>query len=174
VVALPIPTGVAIGIGLSLVHGVWITTHTRVSEFRNVPDTTIWWPVHADVHADARGVSLPGVRVLGFPAPLLFANAEIFKRGMMAAIDAPGTSAPSLVVLEGGGMADVDYTAAQAVREVIENCRAREIDFAIARLESVRARDALERFGVLALLGADHLFHSVAEAVAQGKAARPG
>ena len=165
VVALPIPTGVAIGIGLSLIYGVWITTHTRVNEFLNLPGTTVWWPEHAD----ARGQSVAGVRVLGFPAPLLFANAETFKRGMMAAIDAQGADAPSLVVLEGGGIADVDYTAAQAMREVIEDCQTRKIEFAIARLQSVRARHALDRFGVLELLGRDHLFPSVAEAIAHRK-----
>jgi MFS superfamily sulfate permease-like transporter len=176
VVALPIPTGVAIGIGLSLGHGVWITTHTRVIEFRNMPGTTVWWPSDGDQRGEVR----PGLLVLGFTAPLLFANAETFRQGMTAAIaardsssSAPSSSAPSsgrplsLVVLEGVGIADIDYTAAQALRDVIEACRQRDIAFAIARLESTRARQALQRFDVLALLGTDRLFLSVAEAVSK-------
>jgi hypothetical protein len=47
---------------------------------------------------------------------------------------------------------------------VIEDCRAAGIDFAIARLESARARRSLERFGVLQLVGADKVFLSVAQA----------
>jgi MFS superfamily sulfate permease-like transporter len=70
------------------------------------------------------------------------------------------------LVLEAQGIAEVDYTAAQALREVIEDCRGRGIDFRIARLESVRARQSLERFGVLALLGPDKVFLSVAQAIA--------
>lgn len=160
VIALPIPTGVAIGIGLSLLHGVWIATQTRVIEFRHLPGTTIWWPAHVST----KGETVEGVLVAGFSASLVFSNAEPFRRGMEAAITA--RSAVRLVVLEAGGIATVDYTAAQALRSLIESCRTRDITFAIARLESVRARDALEKFNVLATLGPDRLFMSVAEAVA--------
>jgi sulfate permease, SulP family len=69
-----------------------------------------------------------------------------------------------LVVLEASGIADIDFTAAQALIDVIAHCRGANIRFAIARLESVRARRALERFGVMADLGSDNLFHSVDEA----------
>ena len=159
VIALPIPTGVAIGIGLSLLHGVWIATQTRVTEFRHLPGTTIWWPAHT-----SKGETIDGVLVAGFSASLVFSNAEPFRRGMEAEIAT--RSAVRLVVLEAGGIATVDYTAAQALRSLIESCRTRDIAFAIARLESVRARDALEKFGVLTTLGSDRLFMSVAEAVA--------
>ena len=164
VIALPIPTGVAIGIGLSLLHGVWIATQTRVTEFRHLPGTTIWWPAHTAKGTSDGGETVEGVLVAGFSASLVFANAEPFRRGMEATIATRSTI--RLVVLEAGGIATVDYTAAQALRSLIESCRARDIVFAIARLESVRARDALEKFNVLATLGADRLFMSVAEAVA--------
>ncbi|MBS0519951.1 MAG: SulP family inorganic anion transporter [Proteobacteria bacterium] len=159
VIVLPIPTGVAIGISLSLLHGVWITTQTRVSEFTNVPGTTIWWPSNG-----TPGESRPNVLVVGFQAPLLFANADTFRRGMRAIIAA--RQPLSLVVLEGGGIADIDFTAAEALRDVIAECRAQHIEFAIARLVSVRALAALEQFGILSELGAGHVFHSVAEAIA--------
>ncbi len=159
VIGLPIPTGVAIGISLSLLHGVWITTQTRVSELKNVPGTTIWWPTNGNSPGERR----QGVLVLGFQAPLLFANAETFRRGMREAIASHHPL--SLVVLEGGGIADIDYTAAQALRDVIADCRAQHIDFAIARLVSVRAQAALAQFGILSELGAGRVFHSVAEAI---------
>jgi MFS superfamily sulfate permease-like transporter len=95
---------------------------------------------------------------------LLFANAAIFKRGMIEAIDAYDRPL-SLVVLEASGIADIDFTAAQALIEILDRCRAANIRFAIARLESTRAHLALTRFGVLYALGPDHLFHSVDEAV---------
>jgi len=164
VIALPIATGVAIGIGLSLLHGVWIATQTRVTEFRHLPGTTIWWPAHTSEGTSDGGETVEGVLVAGFSASLVFSNAEPFRRGLEAAIAA--RSSVRLVVLEAGGIATVDYTAAQALRSLIESCRDRGIVFAIARLESVRARDALEKFGVLATLGPDRLFMSVAEAVA--------
>jgi MFS superfamily sulfate permease-like transporter len=168
VIALPIPTGVAIGIGLSLLHGVWITTHTSVTEFRNLPGTTIWWPANGN---DAAGTTRPGILVAGFPAPLLFANAQTFHRGMRTMIAA--RQPLSLVVLEGSGIADFDYTAAQTLRDLIAECRAQRIDFAVARLASERARAALAHFGILSELGEHRLFHSVAEALAAAETAPP-
>ena len=44
-------------------------------------------------------------------------------------------------------------------------CRADGADFAVARLESVRAQEAFQSFGLVELLGADHIFHSVEEAI---------
>ena len=159
VIALPIPTGVAAGIGFSLLHGVWITTQTRVDEFRRVPGTTIWWPTGPN----AEGETVEGVLVLGFQAPLLFANADTFANGLRGALaGAPGTR---LVVLEASGIADIDYTASQALKGFIEQCRSQGVDFAIARLGSARAEVAMRKFGVLELLGEHRLFHSVAEAI---------
>jgi len=168
VIVLPVPTGVAIGVGLSLLHGVWIATRTQVIELRQVPGTTIWWPVGSrspkgEGGEGETGEEQPGLLVASFAAPLLFSNADVFRRGMAAAI---ARRPVDHVVLEALGIAEVDYTAAAALRAVIEDCRARGIGFAIARLESERARRSLERFGVLAVLGRDRLFLSVAQAVA--------
>ncbi|WP_256378592.1 STAS domain-containing protein [Nordella sp. HKS 07] len=160
IVLLPIQAGVAIGIGLSLLHGVWMTTHTHPLELHRIPGTTVWWPAGASPHEETQ----EDVAVIGFQAPLLFANAETFKTGMIAAIDARRPQ-PQLVVLEASGIADIDFTAAQALIDVINHCKAAKIRFAIARLESVRAQSALERFGILAELGSGHLLHSVDEAV---------
>jgi MFS superfamily sulfate permease-like transporter len=160
VIVLPIQTGVAIGIALSLLHGMSMTIRTRPVELQKLPGTTVWWPPEGS----GQGERQEGVAVIAFQAPLLFANAEIFKRSMIDTI-AADASRPSLVVLEASGIADIDFTAARSLTEVISHCRAANIRFTVARLESVRARKALERFGVLAELGPDHLFHSVDEAV---------
>jgi MFS superfamily sulfate permease-like transporter len=159
-ILLPIEAGAAIGIGLSLLHGVWMTIHTQALELYRLPGTTVWWPSGDEGDGERQN----GVTVIAYQAPLLFANAEIFKAGMMAAIDGEAER-PSLLVLEASGVADIDFTAAQALKEVIVRCKTSGVRFAIARLESVRAQDALRRFGILDALGADHLFHSVEEAV---------
>ncbi|CEJ11654.1 putative sulfate transporter/MT1781 [bacterium YEK0313] len=160
IVMLPIQTGVAIGIGLSLLHGVWMTTETRPVEFHRIGGTTVWWPPDRQ----QAGERQPGVLVAGFPAPLLFANARTFSQGVERLIAGAGRPV-ALVVLEAGGIANIDFTAANALKATIAACRAAGMDFAIARLQSVRAERALERFGVLAALGPGRLFHSVEEAV---------
>ncbi|WP_439497359.1 SulP family inorganic anion transporter [Bosea sp. (in: a-proteobacteria)] len=158
IIWLPVETGVGIGIGLSLLHGVWMTTRSEPLELLRIPGTTIWWPPEPG-HS---GEKVAGVLVVSFPAPLLFANAESFRRSIVALLAA---RRPALLVLDAGGIAAIDYTAAQALLAVVEACRERDSAFAIARVESVRAFEALERFGVTAEIGASHVFHSVEQAV---------
>jgi hypothetical protein len=70
-----------------------------------------------------------------------------------------------LIVLEATGILDIDFTAAQILGDVIRRCHADGIAFTIARLESVRAQDAVARFGIEEVLGPGHVFRSVEEAI---------
>jgi len=160
IIVLPIQTGVAIGIALSLVQGVAMCIRTQPVELRRLPGSTVWWPPETV----ARGERQEGVAVIAFQAPLLFANADAFKRAMISMID-EHEQPLRLVVLEASGIADIDFTAAAALKQVIEHCHAAQIQFALARLESVRAQRALERLGALAALGRGNLFHSAEDAV---------
>jgi MFS superfamily sulfate permease-like transporter len=160
IVLLPIQTGVAVGMFLSLVHGVFTITRVRLIPFRRTPGTTVWWPVAAD-HP---GETVPGVLVLGFQAPLSFLNAYDFRRDALKALESP-QGAPKLVVLESSGIVEIDFTAAEILNEVIDEAHARHIDFAVARLESVRAEAAFKRFGVIEHLGEGRVFRSVDEAI---------
>lgn len=69
------------------------------------------------------------------------------------------------VVFEASSVIDIDFTAAQALRGVIEHCRNAGISFRIARLETVRAQKALERFGIVEMLGPNAIFRSVDNAI---------
>jgi sulfate permease, SulP family len=159
VVILPMQTGVALAIILSLLHGVWTITRARLIRFERLPGTTVWWPQEPL----PRGETLPGVLVAGFQAPLSFLNAQLFRRDLLAAIEA-SAEPPKLLVLEASSIVEVDYTAAKALVELLEACRARGVVVALARLESLRAAEALRNFGVLDALGEGRLFHSVDEA----------
>jgi sulfate permease, SulP family len=68
-------------------------------------------------------------------------------------------------VLEATGIVEIDFTAAQILADLIRKCHADGVDFAIARLESIRAQAAIARFGIDALVGPDHSFRSVEEAI---------
>jgi MFS superfamily sulfate permease-like transporter len=160
IVLLPIQTGVVIGIFLSLLHGVFIITRAAPVELMRVPGTTIWWPPHGPV----QGQTEDGVLVMAFQAPLSFLNAHDFRHGILDALAQAGRNV-RLVVLEAGSIVAIDYTAADELAEVIRKCRAQGVDFAVARLESIRAQESLESFGLIQLLGTGHIFHSVEEAI---------
>ena len=160
IIVLPIEQGVGLGIALSLLHGIWTTTRARVLLFERVRGTSIWWPTSANFPGERE----QGVIVGGLQAPLSFLNADQFRRDIAAALKS--ASGPvRLFVLEATGIVEIDFTAAQVLADIIRRCHADGIDFAIARLESIRAQKALARFGIDQLLGPDHLFHSVEEAV---------
>jgi len=159
VVALPVQTGVALAIMLSLMHGVYTTTRTQLIEYERLPGTTVWWPESPRL----AGEKLEGVLVVAFQAPLSFLNAYSFDHDFRAALAQAGDGL-ELVALEASGVLEIDFTAARVLRAAIAQCRAQGVNFAIVRLESLRAQETLERFGVMAELGAERLFHSVDEA----------
>ncbi|MEI9421705.1 SulP family inorganic anion transporter [Mesorhizobium sp. Cs1299R1N1] len=168
IVVLPIETGVAVGIGLSLLHGIWSATRTLPIELEQVPGTSVWWPPAKP----STGEQLPGVLVAAFQAPLSFVNADRFKRGFCDLVDA-GKGDVKLVVLEASNIVEIDYTAAQALIETITHCRNAGAIFAIARMESVRGQAALARFGIIDLVGPQRIFHSVDAAIRALHPAQP-
>jgi sulfate permease, SulP family len=159
IVVLPIQTGVGLGIALSVLHGLWTIGLTQPIEFEHLPGTTIWWPPNPKLV----GEKFPQVMVLAFQAPLAFFNADIFERGTMRLIE---SRAPiELFVLEASSIVHIDFTAAQVLKRIYSYCRDHHIRFAVARLESERAQAAFGRFGLRDLIGDDHIFHSVHDAV---------
>jgi MFS superfamily sulfate permease-like transporter len=160
IIILPIAYGVAMGIGLSLLYGLWSSARIHVLPMRRIAGTSVWWPASAG----KPGETLPGIAVLTFQAPLTFLNAAQFEQEMLAQI-APGASDIRLAVLEAAGIIHIDITAAESLRAVVQACQAAGVSFAIARLESVGAQAALARLGLLDLIGADHVFESVAGAL---------
>jgi len=157
ILVLPIEQGAAVGVILSLTHGVWTTTRVRLVEFERIPGTSIWWPASAL----RRGETVPGVRVVALQAPLSFVNAYEFRQ----AIEALPKEGVRLIVIEAHAIVEIDYTAAKILGDEVRRLRAEGVDVAFARLESVRAQESFARQGLEALVGRDHLFHSVEEAV---------
>jgi MFS superfamily sulfate permease-like transporter len=167
IIVLPIEQGVGLGIALSLLHGIWSTTRARVLVFERVAGTSIWWPSSSKLPGERE----PGIVVAGFQAPLTFLNAYQFRHDILEILKSSHQK-PRLLVLEATGIVEIDFTAAQVLSDLIRRCHADGVDFAIARLESIRAQDAMARFGINALLGPDRQFRSVEEAVrARGKKA---
>ncbi|WP_441237841.1 SulP family inorganic anion transporter [Bradyrhizobium sp. 930_D9_N1_4] len=158
IIVLPIQQGAFLGIVLSLLHGIWSTTRAKLVEFERVPGTTIWWPAHPHIE----GERINGVAVIGLQAPLSFLNAPGFRSDVTKVL---GTATPQLLVLEASGMVEIDFTAAQILLDVFKACGEQGVTVALARLESVRAQDAFERFRLFDALPRENVFHSVDEAV---------
>jgi sulfate permease, SulP family len=160
-VVLPIESGVATGIGLSLLYGMWSSVSPRTYRLYRLPGTTVWWPAGPS----AKGETLEGLVVVGFQAPLSFLNADKFRSVMRDAMK-PDPKPVKLLVLEATGIIDIDFTAAEAFKDVIDRARQAGVIFAVSRLEAYNAQTAFDRFGLRKALGEDRLFASVNDAVA--------
>ncbi|HLZ82346.1 MAG TPA: SulP family inorganic anion transporter [Caulobacteraceae bacterium] len=163
IVVLPIAWGVAAGVGLSILNGLWASARVRVQPMRPVPGSTVWWPVKPSDHPAPPHD--PDIAVLGFAAPLTFLNADAFARDFIGAAR-PGRGGVRLAILEASGLVEIDFTGAQALSRVVKTCRDAGVEFAVARLESLAAEEAFNRLGLRDLVGADHVFDSVAQALA--------
>jgi MFS superfamily sulfate permease-like transporter len=120
----------------------------------------VWWPPSPDSPFN----NTPGTLVIAFQAPLSFLNADAFRKGVLDRLR-EAQKPLQLVVLEASSIVEIDFTAAHALREAIDFCRSQGILFAVARLESMRAQDSFRRFGITDIVGNEHFYHSVYEAV---------
>jgi sulfate permease, SulP family len=159
ILTLPIEQGVSVGVLLSVLHGVWTTTRAKAVEYERIPGTSIWWPRDEKT----KGELAPGVRVIALQAPLSFLNVYNFRRAIERFVseDPP----PRVIVIEANALVEIDYTGATILAELIHELHGRGVDVAVARLESVRAQQSFARLGLFALIGRDHVFRSVQEAI---------
>jgi SulP family sulfate permease len=160
VVIMPIQAGVAMSIGLSLLHSLYIVARPDSAVLERVPGTTIWW----DLPPQAHGEHEPGVLVFAPGAPINFTNAYYIRDKLQAAI-AKLPEPCRLVVIEANGVINFDFTGADIVQQMITELRSQSIDVMLARMDSEMAQHAAERAGLLAALGPNHVFRSVEDAV---------
>ena len=160
VVFLPIQTGVTLSIVLSLLHSVYVIARPDVTELARIPGTTIWWAVPPDHPREYE----PGILVIALSAPVYFVNASYLRARLMEAISAK--EEPSrYVIIEAHGVSDIDFTGSEMLQKLISELRGRGVDLAIARMSSERALATAQRTGLIEVLGEDHVFRSVEEAV---------
>jgi high affinity sulfate transporter 1 len=151
VVAFGVLIGIGIAIGLSAFAFLWRAWHPydavlgRVSGRKGYHDLAR--------HPDAALV--PGLVLYRFDAPLFFANAGVFRERMLRAV----TDAPQpvhTVVVAAEPITDVDTTAADTLIELAHELREGGVELAFAELKGP-AKDKLEAYGLLELIG-EHLF----------------
>lgn len=160
VIALPINDGMILSIVLSLFYGVYVMLRPPCTVLVHVPGTTIWWPPRAG----EPGAAEPGIVVFSPAAPLYFMNARYVAERLRDEVE-KASPAARVVVIEGSGVIDIDYTGAHVFKSVLRELRERGIALGFARFSEERALDAAKRAGLIDTAGADHVFKSAEEAV---------
>jgi high affinity sulfate transporter 1 len=151
VVAFGVLTGIGIAIGLSAFAFLWRAWHPYDAVLGRVSGRKGYHDLGR--HPDAALV--PGLVLYRFDAPLFFANAGVFHERLLRAV----TDAPQpvhTVVVAAEPITDVDTTAADTLIELARELREGGVELAFAELKGP-AKDKLEAYGLLELIG-EHLF----------------
>lgn len=154
-----IQQGIGLAVVLALLDRTRLAARPQLHVLGLLPGTTSWIPVSASQET----MALPGVLVVLFATSLWYGNASRFEYEMTEAMQraGPGTKA---VVLDAGGMSDIDFTGSRALAKVLNEVEARHLLFAVARIGD-RARQGFVRSGLAARIGEERFFPSVGEAV---------
>jgi high affinity sulfate transporter 1 len=107
---------------------------------------------------------IPGLVLFRWDAPLFFANAELFSQCVLDAIAASPTPVRRVVVAA-EPITSVDVTSADALTELDQTLKARNIELCFAELKDP-VKDKLKRFGLLADFGESRFFPTKESAVA--------
>src|SRR4051794_34941382 len=132
----------------------------------------VWWPYQAELgrvaeldgyHDRTRyphGEVLPGLVILRFDAPLLFANARTFRDQIRKLAEAK----PRWIVIAAEPITDLDTTAADMLTDLDEDLNAAGTFLVFAELKDpVRAK--LERYELIGQLDPKHFFRTLDEAL---------
>ena len=151
--------GIALAIVIAVLEFLWDgwRPHSavlgRVDHMKGYHDVTRY--------PDARLV--PGLVLFRWDAPLFFANAELFRDRVLAAV-AAAPAPVRWVVVAAEPVTSVDVTAADIVRELDDELSADGIDLRFAEMKDP-VKDKLKRFGLFERLGAGTFYATVGEAV---------
>ncbi len=164
-----IEQGVVAAALIALAYRARLTARPRGAVLGREPGTAHW--IETDVGRPTEQV--PGVLVYLLYAPLFYGNAVFVVQRLRRALAMPATAVHTLV-LDANGIADVDYTGAKALGELIEELKGNGVCVALARASHLVHHD-LKHAGLIEVIGTDRLFASVDEAVkALSVAAVPG
>jgi MFS superfamily sulfate permease-like transporter len=162
VVAIGVEQGILLAIALSLLR------HVRHS-YRPNSAITVWDANgHANPEPATPGTQTePGLIVYRFGADLFFANEARFVDEVRALVERAPDRLRWLVV-DASAITNIDYTAAESVRDLIEDLARRDVGILLGRV-APGLRSDLARHRVMAALGEDRVFDTLHEAMSRAR-----
>lgn len=166
VVGLGVEQGILLAIALSLFRHVRHSyrPHTMMLQ----PDAEGRW---LPMPAEPGKVTAPGLIVYRFGADLFYANQNLFTDEVRALVARAPTPVHSLVI-DASAITDIDCSAAQSLRDLIDEMKRRNVALVFGRVTRYLKSD-LDRHGITAAVGADRIFPTLHEAIAFARAAPP-
>jgi len=153
--------GILVAVMLSLVNIIYHISrpHDALLDEVDVSGGT----VYRGVGDKETSLTMPGLVVYRFDAPLVFANAAFFTERLEELVAGAGADL-KCVILDAEAISDFDSTAAEALETVDANLERLGVELWIARANGP-LRDLLQVTGLTDRIGADNLHPSVRSAV---------
>jgi len=109
----------------------------------------------------------PGICVYHFAASIYYANAEHFRDEVLGLLDSPPAASTPLhsIVIDAGGIADVDYSGGQMLIELLDELTSRRVRVVVANA-SAPMQQELHRYGAAAKLADEPVHATVIDALA--------
>jgi SulP family sulfate permease len=163
VVGIGVEQGILLAIALSLFRHV---RHSyRPHTMMLIPGAGgSWEPIPAAPGKQTE----PGLIIYRFGADLFYANYARFIDDVQALVDRAPTPIRRFVV-DASAITDLDFSAASAIRDLLADLTARNVTIVFARVSPYLRAD-MDRHGITAAAGADHLFATLHEAIAAVRA----
>ncbi len=158
-ILLGITEGVLIGIGASVVSIMYRISRPNVAILGHLPGSRSF----RDLARNPSAHTIEGVLMLRVDASFSFANAE-FLQDLLLSESQREDHEIRAVVIDASSVNDLDTTAAGVLVSVIETLRSRGIEMYFGGIKG-RVRDVMDRYGIVELLGAEHLHLSPHRAV---------
>jgi SulP family sulfate permease len=108
-------------------------------------------------------VTEPGLVIYRFGAALFYANAGMFA-DQIRGLAGPAPSTVRWLIVDAGAITNVDYTAAQVVRELQQDLANRGVALVLAHVQS-DLRPDLDRHNLTEVIGPDRIFDTLHEAL---------
>jgi high affinity sulfate transporter 1 len=159
VVVIGVEQGILMAIALSLLRHVRHSyrPHTMVL----APNATGRW---APAPATPGSETEPGLIVYRFGADLFYANDNRFADEVRVLVERAPTPVRWFIV-DAGAITDIDYSAAQSLRDLLDNLGRQGVDVVFARVSSYLRSD-MDRHGITAAIGEPQIFTTLHEAIA--------
>jgi sulfate permease, SulP family len=166
VVALGVEQGILLAIVLSLFRHV---RHSyRPHTMMLAPDATgMWLPVPATPGK----ITVPGLIVYRFGADLFYANANRFTDEVRALVRHAAAPVRWFIV-DCSAITDIDYSAAQVMRDLLDEFARRDITVVFARVNPYMRAD-MDRHCLTPVVGEKRIFGTLHEALAAVGSGRP-
>jgi sulfate permease, SulP family len=157
--ALGVPHGIALGVALSLLMLIYLTSHPQGAVLGQLPGEE----AYRDVRRHPEAITFPGLLIWRIGGELFFASIGHLDAGLKAAVAANRPPAKH-VLLDADSVEFIDTSACDALLNSIKELQRQGITFAFARVRD-EVRERMRLGGIEAVVGSTNFYERVTDGV---------